>query len=57
VLVTQAEADAASNLGCSDHFETVTKPVPSPVKMSPPGPFSIDLTSRLANSLPLSEKL
>ena len=40
-----------------EYLHTDTKPVPSPVKKSPPGPTWIEQTACLAKILPLSAKL
>lgn len=40
-----------------NHFQTLTSPVPSPVKNKPPGPICMDRTSCFEYILPLSKKL
>ena len=45
------------NQGFCNHFQTVNKPLPSPVKKRGNGPLSITLTSCFEYSLPLSLNL
>lgn len=53
-VMTQEDA---TTLYSSNHFQTVSKPVLSPVKKRPPGAISTNPTSSFANSLPLSANL